>query len=300
MNRTLPASVRKRNRIKSYSKKKVDNSVSVLFAFELSSIFEQKQWIKYGGYEFILEKFQKILGSLSDDQKSLFIDLIRRFYWKPDYRDEIVKQLNRILSQFDSYENFYILRCVKLDDERKVKSPSVVAYEVKNPLTMARLVKPVTVLDNMKALVSKKIDFETSLFILVDDIVGTGDSAEKCINDLIDLKNKKNKKDIVVDLEGKMVVMCVVALEQGKKKLHDKHISVFADEIQKRGISDYYKGHNLSKNLKLMKEIEDNIENLNPDYSFGYARSEALICLKRCPNNTFPIFWYGKHSPYPR
>ena len=36
------------------------------------------------------------------------------------------------------------------------------------------------------------------------------------------------------------------------------------------------------------------------DFNFGYGGSEALICLKRCPNNTFPIYWHGKKSPYSR
>ena len=299
MNTILPSSVRKRNKKKGFAKKKVE-SLSVLFAYEIFSIFKDKNWISHVGYEFILERFKRILGILNDDQKGLIIDLTRRFYWKNDYSQEIVTQLNKILSHFNHYQNFYILRCVKFDDERSVKSSGVVAYEVKNPLIQAQLVKPVTVLDNRKALESKKIDFESSLFILVDDIVGTGDSAEKCIKELIDLKDKKNKKNIVVDLEGRMVVMCVVALEQGIKKLKNFHIPVFADHIQKRGISDYYTGYKLIKNLQLMQQIEDKIESLDPMFSFGYGRSEALICLKRCPNNTFPIFWYAKHSPYPR
>ena len=50
-----------------------------------------------------------------------------------------------------------------------------------------------------------------------------------------------------------------------------------------------------------MHSIENRLKKLKKMYCFGYKESEALVCLERCPNNTFPIYWLTKDlAPYER
>ena len=290
MNLRQPTSVLKRNFKKQKAKKRTSTPIAAGEAYTISKIFQQKKWITFDGYKSIFQRYVATLGKLNPDQQKLFIELTERLYWKFDYTKDIAIQLNRILGQYNNYQKYYVLRCVKESDQGKVKSPGSVAYEIRNPLIQAQLIKPIEVLHNFKAIRNRVTDFTRSLFILVDDFIGTGSSAEKCLKDL---------QRLYPAIGTNRVIMCIAAMSKGVNKLSNMHISVFASIIQNRGISDFYTGYELERNLLLMEQIEA-IVKPKKCYHFGYKGSEALVCMKRCPNNTFPIYWHGKQSPYPR
>lgn len=78
-------------------------------------------------------------------------------------------------------------------------------------------------------------------------------------------------------------------------------IKVYATHKVRKGISDNYIGESLAKALEQMSEIENRLKKLKSEFRFGYGKSEALVCMERCPNNTFPIYWYTKNdAPYER
>ena len=275
-----------RNIKKSYAKKK-KSLVTVDDVFLMTELFNRKSWNRYVGYESVLDAYIETLGRMTGPEKVLFLDLTERFLWIMDYTTDIITQLNRILNQFN-YQDYYVIRCIEKSEQRKSKSSGVVLYEIKNPVVQRKLVKPVHILNSTSDLKKLK-DLSNSLFILVDDFVGTGQTADDCMTDL---------KQIQPTIAGKMVVMCIVALEQGIQKLSNLHVPIFYRYRFNRGISDYYTGYKLRENIRLMQQIENNFE--ISTYNFGYQGSEALVCLKRCPNNTFPIYWHGRKTPYPR
>ncbi len=282
----MVSSVSNRNIKKSYAKKK-KSLVTVDDVFLMTELFNRKSWNRYVGYESVLDAYIETLGRMTGPEKVLFLDLTERFLWIMDYTTDIITQLNRILNQFN-YQDYYVIRCIEKSEQRKSKSSGVVLYEIKNPVVQRKLVKPVHILNSTSDLKKLK-DLSNSLFILVDDFVGTGQTADDCMTDL---------KQIQPTIAGKMVVMCIVALEQGIQKLSNLHVPIFYRYRFNRGISDYYTGYKLRKNIRLMQQIENNFE--ISTYNFGYQGSEALVCLKRCPNNTFPIYWHGRKTPYPR
>lgn len=282
----MVSSVSNRNIKKSYAKKK-KSLVTVDDVFLMTELFNRKSWNRYVGYESVLDAYIETLGRMTGPEKVLFLDLTERFLWIMDYTTDIITQLNRILNQFN-YQDYYVIRCIEKSEQRKSKSSGVVLYEIKNPVVQRKLVKPVHILNSTSDLKKLK-DLSNSLFILVDDFVGTGQTADDCMTDL---------KQIQPTIAGKMVVMCIVALEQGIQKLSNLHVPIFYRYRFNRGISDYYTGYKLRENIRLMQEIENNFE--ISTYNFGYQGSEALVCLKRCPNNTFPIYWHGRKTPYPR
>jgi len=282
----MVSSVSNRNIKKSYAKKK-KSLVTVDDVFLMTELFNRKSWNRYVGYESVLDAYIETLGRMTGPEKVLFLDLTERFLWIMDYTTDIITQLNRILNQFN-YQDYYVIRCIEKSEQRKSKSSGVVLYEIKNPVVQRKLVKPVHILNSTSDLKKLK-DLSNSLFILVDDFVGTGQTADDCMTDL---------KQIQPTIAGKMVVMCIVALEQGIQKLSNLHVPIFYRYRFNRGISDYYTGYKLRKNIRLMQQIENNFE--ISTYNFGFQGSEALVCLKRCPNNTFPIYWHGRKTPYPR
>lgn len=282
----MVSSVSNRNIKKSYAKKK-KSLVTVDDVFLMTELFNRKSWNRYVGYESVLDAYIETLGRMTGPEKVLFLDLTERFLWIMDYTTDIITQLNRILNQFN-YQDYYVIRCIEKSEQRKSKSSGVVLYEIKNPVVQRKLVKPVHILNSTSDMKKLK-DLSNSLFILVDDFVGTGQTADDCMTDL---------KQIQPTIAGKMVVMCIVALEQGIQKLSNLHVPIFYRYRFNRGISDYYTGYKLRKNIRLMQQIENNFE--ISTCNFGFQGSEALVCLKRCPNNTFPIYWHGRKTPYPR
>lgn len=285
-------SVKNRNRKKSYARlhRKGKGTVTADDAWRLHKVFERNEWIGRFGHENLMDRYITLFSKLEEKQKALILDLTARFLWKSDYTEDIVIQLNRILTSFKNYETYYVLRCIKQEDERKAKSSGTVLYEIKGSAVKTMLAKPVIAIDNMNEVKKQVKDFNSSLFILVDDFIGTGDTAAGCVDQLI----RKYP-----DMKGRIVVMCVVAQRQGVERLKEIGICVFASEIRLRGINDFYRNDILARNITTMKEIEESLS-VRDDYKFGYGRSEALVCLKRCPNNTFPIYWHGSNTPHPR
>ena len=274
---------------KQYTKKTSNPSLVEDF-YNMNQVFKQNSWNSYPGFSAIFDAHVGLMRKLDDDEKKLYLELTSRFLWIRDYTSQIIEQLNRILEHFKSYTTFYVLRCMPLKDQKWSKSSGVVLYEIKNPEVRKQLSKPLAILDKIEDLKGIKNDGHT-LLILVDDFVGTGDTAEKCINDI---------KKWNASLLGYVVVMSVAALEQGKQKLSSLKVHLFTSHILKRGISDYYTGYSLTRNMQLMHNIESKLR-VSKSFSLGYGASEALICLKRCPNNTFPIYWHdSRYSPYPR
>ena len=127
--------------------------------------------------------------------------------------------------------------------------------------------------------------------ILIDEFIGSGKSLRGRINYL--------RKSINVPFTIKC---CFVAgIKETIADLISEGIEIFCPLQLEKGISDYYKGHELTKAEDLMLDLE---LKLAPwikskelyQYSFGYGGVEALYTLEGCngntPNSAFPIFWW--------
>ncbi len=142
-------------------------------------------------------------------------------------------------------------------------------------------------------------DNNNSLLILVDDFVGSGDTAISICLEY--LSTKTNKGDITRD---NIKVVSIAAQKEGilavKKNLNIDVISAMTFE---KGISDKFSGSELIIKRNLMSEIEATID-VESDFQFGFKKTEALITmLHKTPNNTFPVYWLEtrkKVAPFPR
>lgn len=238
----------------------------------------------------------KAYAKLNDSQKSLYIDLLKRFLYIPFYKypEELAVATDKFIQKCKTHK-IYIYNGFSNKDYGKVKSNYLVSYQfraigLKSRVNFAG--REVKVLHSIKELLQIDDD-EKCILVLVDDFVGSGDTMEKAfsyIHHRLKIHNKSIKQ---------FAVICLVAMKSAVARLWKSKIPIYCSHILEKGISDYYEGEDLERAIVIMKEMErqNHISEYN---SFGYGKSEALVCMERCPNNTFPIFRYGRNAIFKR
>lgn len=134
-----------------------------------------------------------------------------------------------------------------------------------------------------------------AIVVLVDDFIGSGGTAIKTLADM-------RAKFTHLRDNSAIKVMSLVAQGDGIKQLKDAGVEVFYSRYAPKAIEE--SNATVEEKIRMyyqMDEIESRIPNFNNTYHYGYYKSEALVSMIRCPNNTFPIYWYIPNiSPYER
>jgi len=132
--------------------------------------------------------------------------------------------------------------------------------------------------------------------VLVDEFVGTGETAEKKVKWLRDeLANS--------GASPKIYFAVVAGMEVGLTRVKTVVDGVFAAHVLTRGISDFYSTAEVQRRLDAMLELECRLApegrrgKLNK-HSLGYKKSESLYSRANgnTPNNVFPVFWWDVRS----
>jgi hypothetical protein len=121
-----------------------------------------------------------------------------------------------------------------------------------------------------------------SMFVLVDDFIGSGSTAVSAIKDLF-------KSGIGKD---RIMIATFVCQEVGRAQIEAMGVRVVFLKAVAKGISDSSDFSDKSASLALMESLERSM-GVDDKYRFGYMRSEALVLMCFCPNNTFPFFWFS-------
>lgn len=127
----------------------------------------------------------------------------------------------------------------------------------------------------------KNFNTSKSLLLLVDDFIGSGETASRCIDYLIN----KSRYDV-----NKISILSLVSQRDGVERIRKIGVEVYCSEVRNKGITDNYSSPKKDEFITLMKNIEDIIK-VDDKYRFGYNKSEALVKMIRTPNNTFPVYW---------
>lgn len=190
--------------------------------------------------------------------------------------------------------------------KNKTKSSGLVAYSCQDTmLKYTDLFKNTKfiIIDDLKYLPKKsKLDVNNNPIILVDDYIGTGDTAIESLEEILELKNYSNKSLFLVSL---------VAQLTGKKNINDRGFELLSSIYRNKGISDNYEGEKQVELKRIMVSIEDLLiqdPRFDKKYNFGYKSSESLVSMIRTPNNTFPLYWFNADlkegdkwkAPFPR
>ncbi len=264
---------------------------------KLKELFDKQRWAINEDEEFsYFERYLRTLSRLQEDQQDFIITLTERFLHLPqtEYPRYLVKSVKQLREDFPT-DNLLFACCLPKTDIGKAKSSMAVLYQFKGA-TIKSMVDLGNhyVIESFSAETIVHFDLEHSHFVLVDDFVGTGETAIGAIEYIHELfPGLEDNRHISI--------LCIVAMQAGIDAIKKTGATVYTSTICNRGISDYYKGDDLSRAIDTMRNIELKLKNLNPDFYFGYGHSEALVCMERCPNNTFPIYWITKRdAPYER
>ena len=125
----------------------------------------------------------------------------------------------------------------------------------------------------------------------VDDFVGSG---EQFLGMVEEMRQKKHG----VVING---VACVISLELGADRLCREGFDTVCSVKRKRAVADYLvdAGMDAEKCYEVYDAMESRL-NPEPIDCRGRNKSEALVSLKRTPNNTLPVFWsVGRDKKWP-
>lgn len=272
------------------------DSISIGQYAKLRTLFEQQNWDIDEDLEIsTFERYLKTLSKLSVEQQNFMLQLSSRFLHieQDKYLKELLDPLSNLRNKYPN-SNLVFLPCLPKEDQGKTKSSSVVLYQLKGTTIKKYITLGKSyICESISPKVFEKLEKQDFQIVLVDDFVGTGETA---------LGAMKFVRELCPFLENneQIKVLCIVAMKEGIAKLHDNGIDLFCSHVQSKGISDYYSGEELIKAKEQMESIEKMIKT-KADFHFGYGESEALVCMERCPNNTFPVYWATKKlAPYER
>lgn len=263
---------------------------------KLKTLFEQKQWPIIEDEELsVFERFYKTLLMLDEEEQSFLINLTYKFDHIPlsEYLNYMKEPLKKLREDYDG-DKLCFVTCTPKEDAGSVKSSSSVLYQIKGT-TMKQHVNlgPKLVVENIQKLPDYKMTDKTKI-VLVDDFIGTGDTAMGAVDFVHELV--PSLKD-----NSRIIVFSIVALREGLERLDKIGVKTYCAVVRQKAISEEMEGTDRNAAISIMQGIEGKLKKLNDDNKFGYKGSEALVCMERCPNNSFPIYWLTKNiAPYER
>lgn len=279
----------------------MSNKVDLNLVMQLNEIFQEKDWNRQEDKKYVYESLCSISEHLDDnqDEKDLFIDLIKRYQWMSysDYSSIITKLLENILIKSElNISKCYVFPILKPEDSKKNKSGKSISYMMKCKKPFIREAKNIKLeeihlFEELADLTLKDNEY----LILADDYIGSGETLLACINEINNINENLTSK----------IIIATIALQQDTiEKLSS--FKLFYGLVVSKGISDYYEEKEIiNRNINTMLQLEKKLIS-GRMFSLGYEASEGLITMLRTPDNTFPIFWheYKKNitltPPFPR
>lgn len=299
-------------------------SVSPSQTLQIDEIFNSKGWdIDYKAVS-LYNNYIHRFSILPDDTKDLFFDLTQRF--------ENISSLNQISDLFR--EGYNKLEKKKIDNARKIYFLPLIVPEISyQKVSKWRFVnwlsdkfgfqKKVYVerpaiksCDKMMAFLEieyrdmygsekfvfpkkysgfkNQYDKSKDLIVLVDDFIGTGETASEVLDFFIKKEKLNSNKNISI--------LTLISQERGVSLIKTNFdVDVLTAIIQGASITNYY-GDLAPAKREIVEKMSRAI-NIKQDF-FGYKDSEALVCiLNKSPNNTLPVFSHETKTypaPFPR
>lgn len=264
----------------------------------LEALFEQKGWEMDPDRDISLfSKFINTLNLLDDKQQQFLIELTKEFLWimGSEYTNNLILALEKLYEAVGEKKIFFI-KCMPLEDYGLEKSSGHVLYGLDDYCIRQQVdLGDYQKLDYMHEANENMLLSGEAVLVMVDDFIGTGDTASKTIADIHKTYPRLTDNNAIK-------LLAIVTQDKGYDRMTDMGVEVFYAQKVGKGIDD----QNISdeekyRKITLMEGIERKIKDLEDKYKFGYKKSEALVSMIKCPNNTFPIYWYLEGiSPYER
>lgn len=252
----------------------------------LAKIFKRKNWFNIDDDDHIFDTFCDLLNILEPEERALLIELTANYYWIPggDYPKDIKEVIKGVpQNTFEGIKDILLFPIVKPTDDKKTKSGHGLTYDIKAMMPMSSNLRHILpkILEEFSEFDAGPASKTNQLLLLVDDFIGSGDTLDQCLREI------ESRTKIYYE---RTLIICISCQLETYKSLTDKGINIYAKYLIKKGITDFNAGTAIDEKKKLMRTIEKSIPGSN-SLSLGFMESEALITLKRTPDNTFPVFW---------
>lgn len=267
--------------------------ISMDILAKLETLFTSKKWeIDTRKGMSLYNRFCNTLLKFEVEEQLFLLELTQRFIkididkYLPIFEDLAYQ----IRSDYPGVDIIFA-PCLPKEDLGVMKSARVALYQMEAPSYSFDWGNCWIEKDDIAKKV--KIIKDDTIVVLVDDFVGTGETAIGAVHYVNEVIGSDFSND-------RIKVLAIVALCAGKQALSDIGVQVYSKYEFNKGISDYFEGDALVDAKTKMETIESKLK-VKKGFRFGYGSSEALVCMVRCPNNTFPVYWLGKKTaPYER
>ncbi len=265
----------------------------------LSDTFHTHNWlIDMANSASCFNRFRRTLSALTSEEQFLLLSLTMRFKHLPmsTYLDLMVPLLQNLKNDYPN-DYIYFVRCIKEEDVGKIKSCEAVLYQLKGTSVLQKInLGDYVVVDDYNVIEVDRVKKREAIVVFVDDYMGTGDTAKSAIEYLTKCIPLLKACD-----RDRFCFLMLAAYVGGRQSVESSGYKVYSSIVQAKGITDYYTGKECAHNLQIMTGIERKLNGLSNRLRFGYGHTEGLICMERCPNNTFPIYWFKEgDAPYER
>lgn len=273
---------------------------------QVEALFVDKGWpllSELSREESEFDRFCEMLAYLTEDERTLIIELSKDFLWirYEQYVSVLYSVHAKLIDHCirNNVEEVIFIPLISPNDRdrEKTKSSHFVYYVMRHIIAKQNCkhgnIKQ-TCVDSPADVQTKKLS-SNQILCLVDDFIGTGSTAEST---LIELKDRcgidYSRLAILVLVCQKAGFDCIKSLTSGKAELFHGH-------YRERAFSD--SPEPLEEKIAIMKQIEKKMK-VKRKFQFGYKGSEALVALINTPNNTFPVYWLQADAvpvvPFPR
>ncbi len=233
----------------------------------------------------IFQRYCSMLGRLDEPQRQLILRLTREFLrcTFSNYEAALRIALDAISAELSAASEIFIIPLTSPRHFGLSKSGGMMIYLCKAALARRGLAAEGF---EQPALLRGQVSRKNALVLLVDDYVGTGETAAEAI--LNYLTNLRVASDTAI-------AVTLVAQQRAVEEIAIHGIRTVTGHLRKRGISDSPSILDKAAALAVMDSVEDMLGiDVTSDYRRGYLGSEALVCMLRCPDNTFPTFWHSE------
>jgi hypothetical protein len=272
---------------------------------ELTSIWTSKKW-EFVSPEESSQAFDWLCSMFEQIPKDLHwvaLNLIRSYslYSFNRYQSLLISALSMIqIVGYENIERVVFSPLLNPSDDRRLnaKSGHTLPYLARyTPLPNGSFIKTLkTDAVASPSAIPEYLKSGPTLVVLLDDFIGSGDTA----------KNAVFKCQELIRAEDKILVVGLVVMTKAVSTLEGYGIKLIYGALELKGIEE----NELFPDKKpayAMIDIVESAFDIHKDERWGYNKSEALVTMLRTPDNTFPMFWCTKNldgtswpAPFPR
>ncbi|WP_437316523.1 phosphoribosyltransferase-like protein [Sorangium sp. So ce385] len=236
----------------------------------------------------LFERFCRMFSRLDQQQRALLLELTKSYTWiKPQATPSVfITAWKKMITQLPPSAQFIVVTPLLKPASTRPKSSDSIYYIAQgHHANLDSTIKPrqLKFCKSTSTFAKKCGNANNAALVLVDDYVGSGDTAIKALAQL--------RKDFPNTNPAITIVLALAAQTEAIAPLAAQGCLLVADQMLNRGISDnQILASAIPNAMQIMDSIGKRIGVKKAD-RFGYSHTEALATLTRTPNNTFPVYW---------